>query len=284
MNLNETTPEQWRSLPFSHDSAGRQLALSESLINELTAPSLYWYQAIRPAFILGAAQKPELLDFGRQPEAYKRTSGGTLVLTGESFLSLDVALPPTSRFFQTDVTRAYLWFGQVWVETLARLGIRARLIEPDEARAARQQLESSTPEEKLVKLVCFGTVSAYEVVTENGLKIVGLAQIRRRSGTLLQAGIHLNWPAAEFAQVLALSSTERQSLASQLQTRATGLQEMLGLQPTVQEIITTFEKSLTDLLPVELVPTTWTSAELEAAHRLEQEKFRPFSSVIEKEN
>lgn len=272
-----TEPEIWRRLPFNQSSAGRQLALSESLIAELRAPSLYWYGASRPALILGAAQKPEIIDMdaarAESFEVYKRTSGGTVVLAGPDFLSLDVVLPPASLLASSDVTRAYLWFGRAWVAALARFGIAARLVEPEEARQARLQLEAAPPDEKLVKLVCFGTLSSYEVVGPDGRKLVGLAQIKRRSGSLLQAGIHLRWPAETFARLLKLEAGQRSILAEGLAQRATGLSELLGYRPSNEDIIAALEESLLTSWPVTFRSGEWSDSELAQADKLEQEKF-----------
>jgi lipoate---protein ligase len=267
--------ETWRKLPFNTDSAGRQLALSESLLAQPITPTLYWYQARQEAFILGAGQKPEILDFAHAPEAYKRTSGGTLVLAGADLLSLDVALPPDARLASSDITRAYLWFAETWVAALSRLGVNSYIVEPDAARTARANLEAASPDEKLVKAVCFGTLSAYEVVAEDGRKIVGLAQIRRRTGSLLQAGVHLHFAPEKFANALKLSDHERRILAQQLGERATGLDEVISPTPTVPQIIAAFEEALLETQPVTLTPAVWSSAELELTARLEAEKFLP---------
>lgn len=273
--------EAWRRLPFNRDRAGWQLALSESLLKNLTVPTLYWYQAARPALILGAGQKPEILDMAacRQAgfEILKRTSGGTLVRAGSDLLSLDVALPPQSRLANSDVTLAYRWFAECWIAALARLGVPARLVEPEAARNARQELETAPAETKLVKLVCFGTLSSYEVVDQSGRKLVGLAQVKRRSGSLLQAGIHLHWLAAAFARSLDLTPPERAHLTAELRQRAVGLDELMAHRPALEEIVEAFEESLLENWPVELQEGAWNVDELAQAQVLEGEKFTDLS-------
>lgn len=269
--------EQWRRLPFNHEPAGRQLALSETLTGPLETPSLYWYAAKRPAVILGAAQKPELLDFVaiRQTgyAVYKRTSGGAVVLAGPGFLSLDVALPPFSVLASTDVTRAYQWFGECWADALARLGVSSYVVEPWEARQAKLDLEAASETEQLVKLVCFGTLSSYEVASQDGRKLVGLAQVKRRGASLLQAGLHQNWPGPEFARILELPDGQRSGLVDDLAKRAVGLAEVAGRETGTAEIIAAVEASLSALFDIELVPGDWTGEELHRAARLEVEKF-----------
>ncbi len=272
--------EKWRLLPFNDGLAGQQLALSESLTGPLETPSLYWYAAARPSVILGAAQNPAILDLDACRQAgyavYKRTSGGAVVLAGPGFLSLDVALPPTSLLASPDVTLAYHWFGQCWLDALDRLNIKARLITPAEARQTRLELDAASEAEKLVKLVCFGTLSSYEVVSEDGRKLIGLAQVKRRGASLLQAGLHRQWPAAEFARILALSEEQRQALRRYLPERAVGLEEAAGRPVAFSEIINAFEASLRERFALELVTGRWEPAELIKAGELENEKFRDY--------
>jgi lipoate-protein ligase A len=269
--------ERWRRLPFNNEPAGRQLALSETLTGALETASLYWYEAARPAVILGAAQKPTILDLTATGQAgyavYKRTSGGAVVLAGPGFLSLDVALPPYSVLASADVTRAYQWFGECWVDALARLEVSSYLVEPWEARQAKLDLAAASEAVQLVKLVCFGTLSSYEVASEDSRKLVGLAQVKRRGASLLQAGFHQHWPGSEFARILDLSGEQRTGLVSDLQKRAVGLDEVAGRAIPFPEIIAAFEASLRERYQIELIPGDWTPAELDRAAELEQEKF-----------
>lgn len=254
--------EKWRLLPFNREPSGRQLALSEALTGPLETPSLYWYEASHPALILGAAQKPEILDANAVAQGgytvYKRTSGGAVVLAGKSFLCLDVALPHYSVLASTDVTRAYQWFGECWADTLAQLGITVYVVEPWEARQAKLDLDAASKSAQLVKLVCFGTLSSYEVASEDGRKLVGLAQVKRRGASLLQAGFHWNWPGSEFANALDLPVAERSGLIANLHKRAVGLNEVAGRPITSAEIIANFEAILQAKFDIELVPGDWT--------------------------
>lgn len=271
--------ERWRLLPFNNEVSGRQLALSETLTGGLETPSLYWYEAAQPALILGAAQQPSILDLQTSREAgytvYKRTSGGALVMTGPGFLCLDVALPPYSVLASRDVTRAYEWFGECWVEALARLGVSSYLVDPAEARQERLGLNYLSEAEQLVKLVCFGTISSYEVASLDARKLVGLAQVKRRGASLLQAGFHRRWPGSEFARVLDLPAEKRPGLVSDLAKRAVGLEDVAGRSIPYPAIIEAFEVSLREQFDIELVPGDWTGEELARAAELQQEKFSP---------
>ena len=277
--------EVWRYLPFSEDTAGRQLALSESLLQEgLATPACYWYVAHQPALILGAAQKLEVLDLAKASQAgytvYKRTSGGATVRASADFLSFDIAVPPTSSLWVSDITKAYAWLGQIWLLTLRDLGVSARLLTPQEARASRAALEETPEIARLAKLVCFGTLSAYEVVDEHTRKIVGLAQIRRRWGSLFQCGIPLHWSSEAFSQQFNLSSAEQNQLAAYLDQHVAGLSDLLDITLNIETVIATFEKNLRQTYPIELKPSKWSEAELAIATQLQGTKFLPVTSQL----
>jgi len=248
--------DSWIRLPpsLSDKTVEQQLSISETLLTHLNAPTLWWYSAAKPALILGAAQKPPILDLAACEragiEVVKRTSGGTLVLAEPDFLSLDIALPPNHPLILSDITESYRWLGECWLETLQRLGVEgARLVTVAEVRAERHARdtwdEQQRHEHKLAGLVCFGTLSPYEVAVGNR-KLVGLAQIRRRVGSLFQCGLPLHSQAIRFANLLALSPTDRELLTNLLSTRLTSLDQLLeGNIPKSAEIIATFEAVLT---------------------------------------
>jgi lipoate-protein ligase A len=114
------------------------------------------------------------------------------------------------------------------------------------------------------------------VVSEDGRKLIGLAQVKRRGASLHQAGLHRQWPAADFARILALSARQREALRGYLPERAVGLEEGAGRPVAFSEIIKAFETSLRERFDIELVAGRWDSAELNKAVELENEKFRNY--------
>ncbi len=247
--------ESWKKLPpsLSDKTAGQQLNISENLLTELVTPTIWWYSAAKPALILGAAQKPSILDLAACEKAgievIKRTSGGALVLAEPEFLSLDITLPPDHPLIISDITESYRWLGECWLETLQRLGVEgARLVTVEEVRAERRARdnwnEQQRHEHKLASLVCFGTLSPYEVAVGNR-KLVGLAQIRRRVGSLFQCGLPLHSQSNRIANLLVLSPADREILTEILSNRLTSFDQLFeGYVPNVADIISTFESVL----------------------------------------
>lgn len=223
--------EYWRALPFEAGNVPRQLAAGDALLAGLAhtgQPALRWYRSTTTAMIAGRGQPLDQIDTAACRAAgvgvYRRSSGGTAVLMEPGLIMLDVALPVGHRLFLADVTESYRWFGGVWVAALQRLGITAHPISIAEARTDGQQLLHDAP---LIRRVCFGGFSPYEVMV-GARKLVGLSQVRRRNGALLQAGVYLRWQPHRIASLLALAPAERATLTATLDARATGLYDVQG--------------------------------------------------------
>ncbi len=267
--------ETWRRLPDSTDPMDWQLAHTEALLAGLSAgapPSLRWYQPDAPALVLGRSQKPALLDHAALRaagvRAYARTSGGGAVLLDHRALSVDVALPAGHPLLTRDVTLSYRWVGEVWVAALAALGITARTLPTDEARA----LPQPAPDDPL-RLACYGTCSPWEVVMGEA-QVVGLSQVRRRAGALLPMGVHLRWEPRALTRLLALPAAARRRLAANLRAHAVGLGELAGRPVAAREVQVAFEAALADRLGVRLMPGQWLAEEEAEARRLATVEFR----------
>jgi lipoate-protein ligase A len=279
--------ESWRIIPpaFARCEAGEDLALSESLLANVHSPTLRWYSASKPAFILGTSQKPEIMDKSfcnaNNLKIYRRTSGGTLVLAEPSFLSLDIALPPQHPLALPDITETYRWLGEIWVETLQELGVQdARLVSVGEVREARARREILSPEklteERLAGQVCFGALSPYEVVLEDGRKLVGLSQVRRRSGTLLQCGIPMLYQIGRLVEAQKLADYEKQLQATVLARRMLSLEEALkNSAPEFTVITEFFDRVICNRLNINSREKDWLPEELETATSMESTRFLP---------
>jgi lipoate-protein ligase A len=205
----------------------------------------------------------------------KRQAGGTAVFAASNVLGLDIALPPDHPLNLPDIVETYRWLGEVWIRATRALGANSRLISIDEARIATRKVRANSAN---LTLACFGTLSPYEVAVDRR-KLVGLAQVRRRTGTLLQAGIHLRFQASTLAALL--TTTRREETEKLLHEAAIGLHEASGRNVSMLEVIQAFELSLVRSLDVELRPGSWTDqetfhvAETWANHDAEQQLSDP---------
>ena len=246
--------QQWRALPLVIDDQQKHIDFSEQLLATAQAddpPTLYWSQAEPEGLVLGFSQQPATLNaqaLAHHPlPIYHRRAGGTAVLVGPHLLGLDVLLPAGHPLILPDLVESYRWLGETWVATLRELGIETRAVPPAEAHAARDLLKQPATRERetILRRACYGSLSPYEVVaTDKNLKVVGLDMIRRRAGTLLQAGVLLHWDTETLVALLGHTTQEQALLREGLREQAVGLDTLAGREIPAEMLIATFERVL----------------------------------------
>ena len=263
-----TEPESWRLLPYDVGSSRRHVALGDALVRLVRRPTIWWHTTDRPTLVLGAGQTLRDVDLPACEEAgvlvVKRQAGGTSVYAASGVLGLDVALPAGHPPITSDVLEAYRWIGHVWADALRQLGVPCRVVEIAEARAAPRWPAAV---QRSVQLACFGSLSPYEVVA-GSRKLVGLAQVRRRAGTLVQCGIYAHFDADRLSSLLAVP--DRPAVVAALQEAAVGLDQVAPPGVTLEEVRNAWEASLSRLHGVRLQPGDWSDEEL--AHACEVER------------
>jgi lipoate-protein ligase A len=242
---------KWQVLPLTIAPQQYHIDLNEQLLKAALPgepATLYWSQAEPAGLVLGFAQKHSILNpalAAQQFPIYHRRAGGTAVLVGSALLSLDVVLPAGHPLILPDIVESYYWLGTLWVETLGHLGVETRIVSPQEAHAQRDILkhEETRERESILTRACFGSLSPYEVVAGQR-KVVGLDMIRRRAGSLLQAGLLLQWEIEPLVELLGHTPEEQAILREGLPKRAVGLDTLAGRAVTAEEVITAFEETL----------------------------------------
>lgn len=252
MQTQCSSKRDWHIIPLTIADQQVHIARGEQLLSEAapdTPPVLYWSQARPAGLVLGFSQKETSIYPSTQTEKmlpiYHRRAGGTAVLVGPDLLALDAVLPAEHPLIHTDIVESYRWFGETWVRALRLLGIETRVVTPGEARADRALAKQDERREReaVLRRACYASNSSYEVVVGQR-KIVGLDMIRRRNGSLLQAGVLLNWRSEHLAELLGHTPAEQDLLRRELPARAVGLAELTRRTVTVQEIIHAFETAL----------------------------------------
>jgi lipoate---protein ligase len=251
-----------RRLPWSDGPADAELAAGPALLaglEQTSTPALRWYRILPPALLLGSAQRLDEIDFAacaaQGVYVHRRRSGGGAVLSDDSLLLLDLALPRAHPLYRDDVTESYRWIGEVWAAALRDLGLDAGPITVAAARADTAALDP------LIRRVCFGGRSPYETLAGER-KIVGLAQVRRRMGALYQAGVYLRWSPERSAALITATTPERATLTRQLAARVAGLSELRPQQPPdVPEVIGAFEAAFARLAGLAPADDGWNHAE-----------------------
>lgn len=245
-------PYSFKIIPLTKAAQQTHIERSEQFLAETapgTTPVLYWSQAEPEGLVLGFSQKETILypqALAEEPvPIYHRRAGGTAVLVGPHLLSLDVALPADHPLVLTDLVESYRWLGETWVQALRLLNVESRVVPPGEAHEQRvlAKLEEARAREAVLRRACYASNSSYEVVVGQR-KVVGLDMIRRRNGSLLQAGVLLHWENEKLVRLLGQTLEERALLRAELPRRAVGLNELTQRAVTAQEVIQAFETAL----------------------------------------
>jgi lipoate-protein ligase A len=176
-------------------------------------PRAGWSRATDAAIVLGSGQR---LDGFVPPPPYgltRRGTGGGAVICDAEYLMLDVTLPAGDARLLDDVTQSYRWLADALVAALGVPGVRA--VAPDEVRAQDERARAAG------RVACWAGVGPFELVDAQGRKLVGLAQRRRRGGTLFQAAAYLDGSRERLADLLPVPDGLREDLRARLRRVAT---------------------------------------------------------------
>lgn len=168
-----------------------------------------------------------------------RQAGGGAVLVGPWMLSASIVLPNSHPLAQDGAVASYRPIGVAFSAALRGMGIDACTVTPEDLKAAQQFGPKAT-----LPWACYGGLSPWEVVA-GGRKIVGLAQVRRRTGVLLAAGLLLQQPDWHLlCRALAKPWPDAERLAQ----CTTSCAQELGWQPTLSEIAFALRRNLQEAL------------------------------------
>lgn len=186
----------------------RSVALLDGLRHDGT-PDRVWWHVTEPALVLGRGSPIRVDEEACRAKGIRivrRRSGGGPVLWTEQVLALDVAVPRSHPLWSPDIVASYRWLGTALAQAVAAFVPDAHAVDPADAR--------SLNDPTIAAQACYGGVSPWEVMS-GVRKLVGLSQIRRSTGLLLQAGIVLV-DQADVADLLMLDTPGRARLAEAL--------------------------------------------------------------------
>ena len=172
-------------------SAGaEQQMICQSLETGVKAPRTAMWSYSSVSLVLGRSQKPSAALLERAAEegidVVVRPSGGGAVIAGPWMCSHTVLLPPDHALARMSLPRSYEVIGEAWQRALGRLGIPTAI--------APRVAAGPAAADDAMRWVCFASLSYGELVGPANRKIVGLAQVRRRSGAAICAGLLLDQP------------------------------------------------------------------------------------------
>ncbi len=193
------------------------LALSLRMLADGDCPALVAHRVAPAAITCGRAQMKDVDADAVVASGLKlvaRGSGGGPVLWDDDLIAIDVILPDGDPRLPTDVVAAYRWVGEAVVTALGTMGITgARAVPPDEARAWPTGEASG---------LCFGGLSPWEVVVGDR-KILGLSQVRKQAGAIIQVGVPMRLDAQRLAAAVGVSV----GAAGDLKARTVGITEIV---------------------------------------------------------
>lgn len=272
----------WRRLPDAVLPAGRLLGRVEAVLAGMTpssAPVAGWSRTARDALVVGRSASAPPVDMAACArdgvEVVRRSSGGGPVLWDAGLLALDVWLPRGHPLAPDDVVEAYRALGEAMAAGLCDAGLSgARVVPVDEAR---RDDAPAGPADVVAGRACYGGVSPYEVVVGEGAarrKVVGLAQVRRMTGTVLQAGVLMSFDAPRLARLLERDGVAGDDVAGALAARATGLDRLLDGIDTAG-VTAAVDARLAAVAGADLVPSAPSATEEADAARIATDRFRP---------
>jgi lipoate-protein ligase A len=167
-----------------------QQRISEVLAEGVEQPQVLFWQYDQAAVIMGCSQRPDEGQVHRAESAglplIRRRSGGGAVFAGPWMLSVTVFIPPEHPLAEQNIIEIFSWLEQIWIDTLTTCSVPCKGV--DQAMIDQSKIIS---QEQDLKWACYASLSHGEIVSNDGRKLVGLAQIRKRKGIALVSGLHL---------------------------------------------------------------------------------------------
>lgn len=223
--MSTPSPPIWRFIPYLEAPGNIQMALDLWLFNQhclgLHPPTLRFYAWSPAALSLGYHQSkfPDFwrqLSWKNQPiDLVRRPTGGRAVLHQG-----DLTYAVIASGFAASRAEAYREICEFLIE-----GWRSLSISLEYGQAGRDYIHNPN---------CFGTATAADLITPDGNKLIGSAQLRRGSAILQHGSMRLNPDPALFLQVFEQSSETFCALTIPPQTiinaLTTSAQQCFGIQ------------------------------------------------------
>lgn len=195
-------------------------AIMNDVINGLSLPTIRFY-AWQPATLsLGYAQPSSDADHQRLYERgwqlVRRSTGGRAILHQHE-LTYSVMFPESHPIAQLGIIDSYRQISLAITHGLELLGLQT-------------QAERKQGSLKDMGAVCFETPSHYEITTQDGRKLVGSAQLRRRGAVLQHGTLPLYGDVSDICDALVYPDGKARDLSKiSVRKRAATLQDALGV-------------------------------------------------------
>lgn len=259
---------RWRLIIDGPARGSWNMAVDEAIAREAAVghvpPTLRFYMWEPPCISLGRHQPLAEIDVARARAAgidiVRRPTGGRAILHTDE-ITYSVAGPTTEPRLAGAVLDCYLRLSEALTWGLERLGLRVYKADAH-ARAGPD-----------ISAACFEVPSAYEILTADGHKIVGSAQVRKRDWMLQHGAIPLWGDVTRLVAFLALDEGKRDHLRAALAARATSVSAALGREVTFDEAAQALAEGFATVLNLEFEAGELTEAERRLAEQLERDVY-----------
>lgn len=267
--MDQYVRAEWRLLNSGYLNGQMNMAIDEAImlaVSEKKAPPtvrFYGWQPFCLSVGYGQSMKKEVDIDACQSQGFdyvRRPTGGRAILHGDE-LTYSLLVPQDEPRVTGGIVESYRRLSVGLVEGLRLLGAKAL-----QADALRGKLEEKTA-------VCFDAPSHYEITVE-GKKLVGSAQMRRKSMVLQHGSLPLYGDITRILDCLVLPSEEvRSRLRQELNGRAITLEKVLDRDIDFDEVASALAKGLAGSLNLELIPAELSAYERDLADSLYREKY-----------
>lgn len=222
---------QWHVIYDSPTTGARNMAIDEAILENVSAgnlaPTLRFYAWSPPCLSLGYGQKSDDVDeIALQNYGWnivRRVTGGKAILHIDE-LTYSLSLPADDPIADGGIIESYRRISQALLAGLNTLGVQSN---------AERKDRNNSP----IGPVCFETPSHYEITTEDGRKLVGSAQVRRKNGVLQHGSLPIYGDIARICDVMTYSNDyHREEAKFHVRERATTLEQALGHVMTWQMV------------------------------------------------
>jgi lipoate-protein ligase A len=266
-NLTIYPAADWRLLETGLADGATNMAMDEAILWAVaegeSRPTLRFYGWEPPCLSIGYSQSMEgEVDVDRCREAgvdfVRRPTGGRAILHADE-LTYSIVAPQAEPRVAGGVIESYRRLSTGLVAGLRALGLAVAQVE-----AADGKGESAA---------CFDVPSSYEIAV-GGKKLVGSAQVRKKSVVLQHGSLPLEGDIARIFDFLGVPSEgRREELKQELRVCATSLELALGYSVPFEEVARHLAAGFAQALNLRLIPGQLSQHELALAGKLRREKY-----------
>ncbi len=267
---------QYRLIVDHPTSGPYNMAIDEAIMNSVgtgdSPPTLRLYEWKPACLSLGYGQSWQDVDFdaivAHDWDIVRRPTGGRAIFHTDE-LTYSLSLPPGHPLAAGTIVDSYRRISQALLAGINRLG-------------AQTQADKRANTDQAIGPVCFETPSHYEITTQDGRKLIGSAQLRRRQFMLQHGTLPLYGDLAQICDALAFEGEIQRELAkANVRRRAVTLAEALGgmtvtWEMAAEAIVQGFEQTF----DIKFFKNTLTPVEISETERLAQEVYNTEAHIL----